>query len=116
MRARTSMAVLSASRNRAACARSFTSVPASMGWRRSFWTSCQRRIVDMNLLIVGISAIIIFTLACFINISIERNKRRERYLAVISPVRGENSRNEEANKLLAKQRAELAKKLKHVSD
>jgi tight adherence protein B len=70
----------------------------------------------MTLLIVGVSAIFIFTIACFINVSIERNKRRERYLTVISPVRGEGSRNEEVNKMLAKQRAELAKKLKHVSE
>ena len=70
----------------------------------------------MNLLITAICAIVIFTFACLINLSIERNKRRERYLSVISPIRGENSRGDDRNKALAKQKAELARKLKQAND
>jgi tight adherence protein B len=69
----------------------------------------------MNFLITTISAISIFTLAFFINISIERSKRRERYLSVISPVRGE-VRGEDRNKAMARQKADLARKLKQAND
>lgn len=69
----------------------------------------------MNLIITAISAICIFTLACLINISIEKKKRRERYLAVIAPVKGE-PRNEDRNKALARQKADLARKLKQAND
>ena len=70
----------------------------------------------MNLLITAICAIVIFTFACLVNLSIEKKKRRERYLSVISPIRGENNRGDDRNKALARQKAELARKLKQASD
>jgi tight adherence protein B len=63
-----------------------------------------------------VSVIIVFVIACVINVSIERQKRRERYLSVIAPTRGDSARGEDKNKTLAKQRAELARKLKESND
>ena len=67
---------------------------------------------------ITIGIIVLFLIsavALSINIG-QKQQRRDRYLSVISSARGENARGDESNKMLAKQRADLARKLKEASD
>lgn len=65
--------------------------------------------------ILGIVAVFILTAAVAISVVIgQRKERRERLLSVIS--RNRSSGDESRDKMLAKQRADIAKKLKEASD
>jgi len=55
--------------------------------------------------------------ALFLSIAVgQKQQRRDRYLSVIASARGENVRGDDSNKMMAKQRADLARKLKEASD
>jgi tight adherence protein B len=55
--------------------------------------------------------------AFFVSMAVgQKQQRRDRYLAVISSARGDSARGEDSGKMLARQKADLARKLKEASD
>lgn len=67
-------------------------------------------------IIIGV--IVVFLIGAFaLSIVLaQKQQRRERVLAVISSARGEGFKGDESNKMLAKQKADLARKLKEASN
>jgi tight adherence protein B len=68
--------------------------------------------------LITIGLIVVFlAVAFYISIIVgQKQQRRDRVHSVISSARGDGFRGNETNKALAKQKAELARKLKEVSD
>lgn len=66
-------------------------------------------------IVTTVSVIMVFLVACALSAVIERQKRRERYLSIIAPNKGESAKSDGSNKT-AKQRADLARKLKEASN